>query len=77
MIALASPKGAIGTALGECHGQISTSPTGDQGFGYDPVFMPEGYDKSFAELGDDIKNSLSHRGNALKKALQDGLFKLG
>lgn len=77
VIALASPEGAIGTALGECHGQISTSPTGDQGFGYDPVFIPEGYDKSFAELGDDIKNSLSHRGNALKKALQDGLFKLG
>ena len=77
VIALASPEGPIGTALGECHGKISNSPTGDQGFGYDPVFIPEGFDKSFAELGDDIKNSLSHRGNALKKALQDGLFKLG
>lgn len=77
VIALASPEGPIGTALGECHGKISDSPTGDQGFGYDPVFIPEGFDNSFAELGDDIKNSLSHRGNALKKALQDGLFKLG
>ena len=76
VIALASPEGIIGTASGECHGVISKSPLGDKGFGYDPVFIPCGYDKSFAELGEDIKNSLSHRGEALKNALELGLFKV-
>ena len=76
VIALASPQGLIGTATGECHGTISKKTAGNGGFGYDPVFIPSGYDKSFAELGEEIKNSLSHRGEALKKALEMGLFKI-
>ncbi|MCM8532462.1 MAG: RdgB/HAM1 family non-canonical purine NTP pyrophosphatase [Lentisphaeraceae bacterium] len=74
-IALATPEGLIGTATGECHGTIASAPQGNEGFGYDPLFIPDGYDKTFAELGEDIKNKLSHRGNALKKAISQGFFK--
>ena len=75
VIALASPDGLIGTATGECCGSIGLSPSGDQGFGYDPLFIPDGYSETFAELGEDVKNSMSHRGNALEKALKAGYFK--
>lgn len=75
VIALASPEGEIGTARGECPGHIAMSPAGTDGFGYDPLFIPKGYDKTFAQLGEEVKNSLSHRGNALKKAIEQGLFK--
>ena len=51
---------------GECAGKILLSPRGEGGFGYDPVFMPTGYDKSMAELGTEVKNEISHRANALK-----------
>ena len=74
VIALASPEGLIGTARGTVEGKIALAPSGEGGFGYDPVFIPNGHDKSFAELGEDIKNSMSHRGNALKKALELGMF---
>ncbi|MGJ8640062.1 MAG: RdgB/HAM1 family non-canonical purine NTP pyrophosphatase [Opitutaceae bacterium] len=49
---------------GSCEGHISTAPTGTSGFGYDPVFIPEGHTQSFAELGEIIKGELSHRGKA-------------
>ena len=75
VIALAAPDGPIGTARGECPGKIAEAPKGTDGFGYDPIFVPNGYDKTFAELGEEIKNSLSHRGNALKKAIELGLFR--
>lgn len=52
---------------GACEGRISHSPAGKGGFGYDPLFVPNGYEKSFAELGEEIKNQLSHRANALEK----------
>jgi XTP/dITP diphosphohydrolase len=52
---------------GVCEGEIICSPRGTNGFGYDPLFVPAGFDKSFAELGDDIKNQLSHRAKALAK----------
>jgi XTP/dITP diphosphohydrolase len=50
---------------GEVQGQIAPEPTGTQGFGYDPVFKPEGYDQTFAELGIEVKNTMSHRGRAV------------
>ena len=48
-------------------GSITTEKHGTAGFGYDPIFVPEGYDKSFAELGESIKNGISHRARAVAK----------
>ena len=55
------------TVRGECSGQILREPRGKNGFGYDPLFMPDGFDKSFAELDPEEKNAVSHRAAALKK----------
>ncbi|MEG1603547.1 MAG: RdgB/HAM1 family non-canonical purine NTP pyrophosphatase [Cloacibacillus sp.] len=49
-----------------CPGSIADAPAGVSGFGYDPLFVPDGYDKTFAELGDEIKNKISHRAKAIK-----------
>ena len=53
------------TAKGVCEGHITTETRGEGGFGYDPVFIPDGYTKTFAELGTDFKNTISHRARAL------------
>lgn len=74
VIALASPGGLIGTAEGEVRGHIIHEPRGSNGFGYDPVFVPEGFEQTFAELPGEVKNRLSHRGNALQNAVASGLF---
>lgn len=55
---------------GICKGRIILSPQGDSGFGYDPIFIPSGYDKTFAQLGDNIKNKISHRAIALQKIIK-------
>ena len=52
---------------GEIKGQITTEPRGNEGFGYDPIFMPDGYIQTFAELGSAEKNVISHRALAVKK----------
>ena len=52
---------------GVIKGEIIKEKRGDSGFGYDPVFMPEGYDRTFAELGNDINNQISHRALAVQK----------
>ena len=68
VIALADPTGLIRlTAEGICRGSIAEAPRGDNGFGYDPVFIPEGFERTFGEMSDDEKRSLSHRGKASKE----------
>ncbi|HEX5399309.1 MAG TPA: non-canonical purine NTP pyrophosphatase [Verrucomicrobiae bacterium] len=52
---------------GVCEGRIIFAPQGENGFGYDPLFVPVGYEQTFAELGDEVKNQLSHRAKALAK----------
>ena len=66
-VALCVPDEYILICEGFCCGKIAQAPQGSNGFGYDPVFIPEGYEKTFAELNSDIKNSISHRTNAFKK----------
>lgn len=57
----------IETFEGIVDGEIIRERRGGEGFGYDPIFQPEGYDKTFAELGLDVKNNISHRARAVKK----------
>jgi len=52
---------------GACEGHIEFAPSGQGGFGYDPLFVPAGYTQSFAELGENVKNRISHRARALEK----------
>ena len=52
---------------GIVNGTITKAKQGNAGFGYDPIFMPEGYEHTFAELGEEIKNNISHRAIAIKK----------
>jgi XTP/dITP diphosphohydrolase len=62
------------SAEGTCEGRIGYEPKGSGGFGYDPVFYPDGFDRTFAELGAEEKNALSHRGkalNALRRILDE------
>lgn len=68
VIAVAAPGGQVETVEGICEGTIIDTPRGLHGFGYDPLFVPEGYDQTFAELGEAEKNIISHRGRALQQA---------
>ena len=67
VITLAFPDGRVIVARGECPGRIIEEPTGENGFGYDPLFVPDGYDRTFAQLTAEEKNQISHRANALKE----------
>jgi XTP/dITP diphosphohydrolase len=55
---------------GICRGKIIDEKRGEKGFGYDPVFVPEGYEKTFAELSSEEKNKISHRGRAVQKFIE-------
>lgn len=55
---------------GRCEGQITKEQRGSEGFGYDPIFQPDGFDETFAELGSEVKNSISHRGRATRKLIE-------
>ncbi|MBI4833712.1 MAG: RdgB/HAM1 family non-canonical purine NTP pyrophosphatase [Planctomycetes bacterium] len=59
--------GRIKTAEAVCKGIIALAPTGGKGFGYDPLFIPRGFDKTFGELAEKIKNRISHRAKAIRK----------
>lgn len=68
VIALSDPDGNTRTVEGRCDGVIIDACRGEHGFGYDPLFVPNGYDLTFAELGSEEKNQISHRARALKEA---------
>jgi len=68
VIAIATPEGKIEICHGECQGLIALAPKGENGFGYDPVFYLPEFKKTMAELPLDIKNQISHRGKAARKA---------
>lgn len=70
VITMVFPDGEVLTARGECPGRIITAPAGENGFGYDPLFVPDGYDKTFAQLTAEEKNRISHRAKALEKLEQ-------
>ena len=65
VVVLIWPDGRSLLATGECRGSIARAPRGNNGFGYDPVFVPDGYDKTMAQMSPEEKNRLSHRGRAL------------
>jgi len=68
VIALAGPQGQVSTVEGSISGIIDEAPKGRHGFGYDPLFLVPRYKKTFAQLGSGIKNRISHRAKALRKA---------
>jgi XTP/dITP diphosphohydrolase len=68
-IAVVRPNSEPKVVLGVCEGHIRHAPLGESGFGYDPVFVPDGYNQTFAELGEKIKNQISHRAKALEQAI--------
>jgi len=72
VIAIIMEDKSIRTVIGECNGRIALEIRGGKGFGYDPLFIVDGYDKTFSELGEEIKNQVSHRANALRN-LRDEL----
>ncbi len=67
VIAIVYPSGKVRTVKGICRGKIIHEMRGKHGFGYDPVFVPNGYKKTFAEMKPSMKNRISHRARALKK----------
>jgi XTP/dITP diphosphohydrolase len=70
-LAFAAPDGRIIEVFdGICGGSIAESPAGEGGFGYDPIFIPEGYDRTFGELSPDIKGRISHRSQAVAKFIR-------
>jgi XTP/dITP diphosphohydrolase len=69
-VAIANSGGRIlSVSVGVCEGRIAKVPRGSNGFGYDPVFIPDGHSQTFGELSDEVKNQISHRAHALKGAL--------
>lgn len=70
-VAVAAPDGTVlNVSEGVCKGRIVFAPRGQGGFGYDPLFVPDGYDQTFAELPEAVKNLISHRARALMQTAQ-------
>ena len=78
VITIARPDGSIAAAAeGEVRGVIADAPRGSNGFGYDPIFIPEGHTRTFGELTDAEKHSLSHRGRAANEIIRKMLDFIG
>jgi len=70
VLALAWPDGAIETFRGEIYGELTWPPRGERGFGYDPIFVPDGYDQTFGEIDPEHKHRISHRARAFAKLVE-------
>jgi len=66
-LCLAQPDGRTATYIGQADGMIAPTPSGAKGFGYDAIFLPLGYDQSYAELGGAVKDRISHRAKAFEQ----------
>ena len=67
VLALAWPDGEEALFRGEAHGHLTFPPKGERGFGYDPIFVPDGYELTFGEMGPELKHQISHRARAFAK----------
>ena len=76
IISLSSPSGRAQIVEGKCEGRIINEIRGKEGFGFDPLFVPDGYDRTFAEMKSDLKNMISHRALALHQAKEKWSFVL-
>ncbi|HVB16066.1 MAG TPA: RdgB/HAM1 family non-canonical purine NTP pyrophosphatase [Stellaceae bacterium] len=70
VLALAWPDGQVETFRGEVHGNLTFPPRGERGFGYDPLFVPEGYGQTFGEMDPALKHRISHRACAFAKLVE-------
>ena len=66
VLCIIDPQGRVVYHEGSCEGRIAIQAFGKDGFGYDPIFIPDGYQQSFAELGTAVKSKLSHRARAIE-----------
>jgi XTP/dITP diphosphohydrolase len=70
VLALVAPDGEVATFRGEAHGHLIWPPRGDKGFGYDPMFVPDGYAETFGEIAPELKHRISHRARAFAKLVE-------
>ncbi len=70
VLALAWPDGEVEIYRGEAHGRLVWPPRGERGYGYDPIFVPEGYDETFGEMEPALKHRISHRAKAFEKLVE-------
>jgi XTP/dITP diphosphohydrolase len=77
VLALAQPDGAVSTFRGEVAGALTWPPRGDNGFGYDPIFIPDGHALTFGEMDPDAKHAMSHRARAFEKLVAQLAGRLG
>jgi XTP/dITP diphosphohydrolase len=73
-LSLAMPHGEVKSFEGEVHGKLTFPPRGTLGFGYDPIFIPDGWDQTFGEIDPHVKNAMSHRARAFEKLLHSGVL---
>jgi len=73
-LCVALPGGEFKTFEGEVHGHLSFPPRGERGFGYDPIFVADGMEETFAEIDPARKHAMSHRAKAFEKLLHSGIF---
>jgi XTP/dITP diphosphohydrolase len=73
-LSLALPHGEIRTFEGEVHGHLTFPPKGSLGFGYDPIFVADGFEQTFGEIDPHVKNAMSHRARAFQKLLHSGIL---